>query len=321
MSSTNPMVSICMAAYKHEGFIAKAIESVMMQETDFPIELVIGEDCSPDATREICEHYAAKYPDRINLLPSETNYGMSKNGIRIMNNCRGKYIAILDGDDYWSDPQKLKMQVEFLEKNPAYGLIHSDVVPVDGSGAPIEVESVEYRRQNHKEGNVFFSMLSGFNFINSCTALFRHDLLKTDASSLEKYWFAYDFWYWQRIAMHAKVYYLNKKTACYRMHAGGITNTTQFKKNKLRSYHVLHDVIEEFHKAPPRRLNEAEKRMIFQKIISLLYRKEGTLSMKLSTLKIMPHYFPGISGLTNILLSKLGMREPLKVSSKHSQVS
>ncbi|MCB0532496.1 MAG: hypothetical protein KDD14_09895 [Saprospiraceae bacterium] len=213
------------------------------------------------------------------------------------------------------------MQVEFLEKNPAYGLIHSDVVPVDGSGTPIEVESVEYRRQNHKEGNVFFSMLSGFNFINSCTALFRHDLLKTDASSLEKYWFAYDFWYWQRIAMHAKVYYLNKKTACYRMHAGGITNTTQFKKNKLRSYHVLHDVIEEFHKAPPRRLNEAEKRMIFQKIISLLYRKEGTLGMKLSTLKIMPHYFPGISGLTNILLSKLGMRAPLKVSSKHSQVS
>ncbi|MCB0532497.1 MAG: glycosyltransferase [Saprospiraceae bacterium] len=90
MSSTNPMVSICMAAYKHEGFIAKAIESVMMQETDFPIELVIGEDCSPDATREICEHYAAKYPDRINLLPSETNYRIKKNGIRIMNNCRRK---------------------------------------------------------------------------------------------------------------------------------------------------------------------------------------------------------------------------------------
>ncbi len=321
MSSTDPMVSICMAAYNHEGFIAKAIESVMMQETDFPIELVIGEDCSPDATREICERYAAKYPDRINLLPSETNYGMSKNGIRIMNNCRGKYIAILDGDDFWSDPHKLQMQVEFLENNPDYGLIHTDVDPVDDSGTPIEAESVEYRRQNHKEGYVFFNMLSGFNFINSCTALFRHDLLKTDASSLEKYWFAYDFWYWQRVAMHSKVYYLNKKTACYRMHQGGITNTAQFKKNKLRSYYVLHDVIEQFHKAPPRRLNEAEKRMIFQKIISLLYRKEGSLRMKLSTFRIMPHYFPGFSGVADILLSKIGVRAPLKVASKHSQVS
>lgn len=311
MNSTDPMVSVCMAAYNHEKFIGKAIESVMMQETDFPIELVVGEDCSPDSTREICEQYAAKYPDRIRLLPSDKNYGMSKNGIRIMNNCRGKYIAVLDGDDYWSDPHKLKEQVEFMENNPEYGLIHTDVQPVNFEGEYIESESVDDRRKNHKDGDVFFNFFRGYNFVNSCTAMFRRELMDTKDRSLDEYWFAYDFWYWQRIAIRSKVYFLNKKTACYRMHEHGITNTAFFKKNKKRGYYVLNDVIEQFHKYWKSPLSSAEKHLIFQKILSLLYRKEGSISMKLNAIRIMPSYFPGVTVMAKILFSKLKIFFPI----------
>lgn len=110
------MVSVCMITYNHEPFIAQAIEGVLIQETNFKVELVIGEDCSTDGTRQICETYAAQYPDRIRLLPSENNLGMMPNFIRTLKACDGKYIALCEGDDYWTDPMKLQKQVDLLEK-------------------------------------------------------------------------------------------------------------------------------------------------------------------------------------------------------------
>ena len=118
----------------------------MKQQTDFPIQLIIGEDCSKDGTRQICEKYAAEYPDKILLLPSDSNWGMSKNGMRIMQHARGKYVAILDGDDYWSDPYKLRDQVKFMEENPDYALVHTDIDAVDDDGNFIENELVDERR-------------------------------------------------------------------------------------------------------------------------------------------------------------------------------
>lgn len=98
-----------------------------MQKTSFKIELVIGEDCSLDSTRKICEEYANKYPDLIKLLPSESNLGMKRNGIRTFEACIGKYIAACEGDDYWTDPLKLQKQVDFLEGNPEYVLCFHNV--------------------------------------------------------------------------------------------------------------------------------------------------------------------------------------------------
>jgi len=114
----NPIVSVCMITYNHENFISEAIEGVLMQKTNFPIELVIGEDCSNDNTRKICQHYAEKYQNTIRLLPSERNLGMMPNFIRTLKECNWKYIALCEGDDYWTDPYKLQKQVDFLEANP-----------------------------------------------------------------------------------------------------------------------------------------------------------------------------------------------------------
>lgn len=113
-----PLVSVCMTTYNHEKYIGKAIESVLAQEVDFPIEIVIGEDNSTDATREIVLEFEKKYPQTIKVVLSPTNLGMNGNLIKTLTQCQGRYIAWLDGDDFWTSTHKLKKQVVFLENNP-----------------------------------------------------------------------------------------------------------------------------------------------------------------------------------------------------------
>lgn len=115
-----------MITYNHESFIAEAIEGVLMQETDFLYQLVIGEDYSTDNTLEICKKYAANYPEKIKLLSSEKNWGMNSNYNRTFEACSAKYIALCEGDDYWTDPLKLQKQVDFLEENEDFGMVCTD---------------------------------------------------------------------------------------------------------------------------------------------------------------------------------------------------
>ena len=108
MNAVNPdandiKVSVCMITYNHERFIAQAIESVLMQETDFRVELVIGEDCSTDGTRAIVREFGERFPERIRLLLPEHNLGMMPNFVATLSACRGQYVALLEGDDYWTD--------------------------------------------------------------------------------------------------------------------------------------------------------------------------------------------------------------------------
>ena len=128
------MVSVAMITYNHEPFIREAIEGVLMQQTHFPYELVIGEDCSTDRTREICIEYQQKHPDKIRLLLNEKNLGMMPNFIQTLNACSGKYIALCEGDDYWTDTMKLQKQVEFLEGNEEYVLTYHDAKVIDAAG-------------------------------------------------------------------------------------------------------------------------------------------------------------------------------------------
>ena len=113
----NPDVSVFIITYNQEYTIAQTIESILEQEGDFTLELVIGEDCGKDGTREICKKYQQKYPDRITLLLQDTNQGITKNYIDTLRLCRGKYINVCAGDDYWCDKQKLEKQLAFSAEN------------------------------------------------------------------------------------------------------------------------------------------------------------------------------------------------------------
>ena len=119
----NPVVSVHMITYNHEPYIRQAIEGVMMQKTDFEFELVIGEDCSQDRTREICFEYQNKYPDKIRVLWWHENVSkFGGNGRRVTAHCRGEFIAFCEGDDYWIDPLKLQKQVDVMRKYQDVGL-------------------------------------------------------------------------------------------------------------------------------------------------------------------------------------------------------
>lgn len=112
------MVSINCITYNHEKYIADAIESFLMQKTDFDFEILIGEDCSLDGTRKIVEDYVVKYPNKIRMITSNMNVGARKNARKLHENSKGKYVAICEGDDYWTNPLKLQKQVNYFEDNP-----------------------------------------------------------------------------------------------------------------------------------------------------------------------------------------------------------
>lgn len=123
-----PLVSIRTSTYNHGPYIKQCIEGILMQKTDFPFEYIIGEDFSTDETREIVFEYARKFPNVIRVITADYNVGSKANGRRCINACRGKYMAICEGDDYWVDPFKLQKQVDFLEKNPDYSMCFHNAV-------------------------------------------------------------------------------------------------------------------------------------------------------------------------------------------------
>lgn len=130
-------VSVAMIAYNVGKYIEEAVESLLDQEVNFRVELVIGEDCSTDNTREIALKYQSLYPSIIKVLLPEKNQGLTPNCIATINACSGEYVALLDSDDYWTNNHKLQIQVDFLDAHPEYsGSGHQSVKTYDDKSAP-----------------------------------------------------------------------------------------------------------------------------------------------------------------------------------------
>lgn len=113
----NPKVSIFVMVYNHEKFLIDCLDGLLQQKCNFIYDIVIGEDCSSDKSRTIISNYNEKYPGKFKLLFHEANIGAKKNQELVLKKCTGKYIAICEGDDYWTDPYKLQKQVDYLEQN------------------------------------------------------------------------------------------------------------------------------------------------------------------------------------------------------------
>ncbi len=146
--NTPPLVSVRLVTYNHEKWIAQCLESILMQRTDFPFEVIVGEDCSTDGTLEIVLAYAERHPDKIRVLPAEANLGAMTNSYRVQQACRGKYHAMIEGDDYWIDPLKLQKQVDFMEANPDMTLCFHNVFVVN-DGQPQRQPLLHRRRAGH----------------------------------------------------------------------------------------------------------------------------------------------------------------------------
>lgn len=130
----NFLVSINCITYNHEKYIRDAIEGFLMQKTNFDFEILIGEDCSTDYTLEIVKGYVDRFPEKIKLITSDVNVGWRKNSERVLANSQGKYIALCEGDDFWTDPHKLQKQVDYMESHAECSFCFHAASIVDASG-------------------------------------------------------------------------------------------------------------------------------------------------------------------------------------------
>ncbi|WP_051201338.1 glycosyltransferase family 2 protein [Christiangramia portivictoriae] len=141
-TSSKPLVSVCVQTYQHKDFIRDCLEGILMQKTDFSYEILIGEDGSTDGTREICLEYFKRFPDKIRLFSHHRENNIHINGkptgrfnfVYNFFSGRGKYIAICEGDDNWTDPLNLQKQVELLEANPQFSFAFHDVTVINKDG-------------------------------------------------------------------------------------------------------------------------------------------------------------------------------------------
>lgn len=228
-----PLASIGLLCYNQESYIKEALASLVAQRTSFSFEILVGDDNSTDNTRQIVEQYKDKYPDLIRLMPKVPNKGLLRNYIDTLKNCRGKYIAFCAGDDYWHDPLKLEKEVKFLEENPDYGLIHTDVNHFyEREGVLLENKKTKAKARI-PEGYVFESLLTRSFSISALTACYVKKYVDqyVDFDEFLKEGFVYeDYPTWVELSRHTKFKYLAESTATYRVVFGSISRPAELKR-------------------------------------------------------------------------------------------
>ena len=222
-----PLVSVHMITYNHAKFIRQAIEGALNQNTSFPFEIVIGEDCSTDGTKEIVHDYQQRYPEIINITTSKKNVGVNANFIRTLNACKGKYVALCEGDDYWTDPQKLQKQVDFLENNPDFVICCHDVKVI--------YENVEeiWPFSTSNLNNIFsFNDVLKRHFIPTNSLVFKNGIVKkypVDISGI----ISFDILHELLLTLNGRGYYFFEQMAVKRKHENGITQKIKRKKQDI----------------------------------------------------------------------------------------
>jgi len=233
-----PTVSIFSMVYNHEKYIEQCLNSFLMQKTLFDFEIVIGEDFSSDRSREILLDFQNKYPGKFKLLLHPHNIGAVQNQKLTLNACTGKYIAICEGDDYWTDPLKLQKQVDFLEANEAYSMCfhRTDELLIDRT---IQKSLTTYS----EKANRFFEIddLAKGNFIHTPSVVFKNNLIEFPK------WMSLvsvgDYPLWMLLASRGRIGYLGESMAHYRVGVGvwsGGANTQNYIKwLELLSYLII----------------------------------------------------------------------------------
>lgn len=215
--AADPLVSVVLRTYGHAPFIAQAIESVLIQRTDFPFELVIGEDCSTDGTREIVEAYGRMHPEVVKPVLPERNVGHGEMLRQALAATRGELIAYLDGDDYWSSTAKLARQVEFLRANPdCHDCFHDVSLVYDEAGVPSGTISPRLAEEHFGIEQIVMEC-----FVPAPAMMFRRRVFEElEREAFDSAWL--DWIIHVQSAKHGPIGYIPEVMACYRVHRGGM---------------------------------------------------------------------------------------------------
>lgn len=258
-----PLVSICCITYNHVKYIAQAIEGFLMQKTDFPIEILIHDDASTDNTANIVREYAIKYPDLIlPIFQKENQYskGIKPSPTYVWPKARGKYIALCEGDDYWTDPYKLQKQVDFLEANPDFVICFHRVRIIN------ELKQKEYFRPSKPlNRSVFcFEDLIQENILNTPSVIMRNNEVISNLPKEFNNIPTGDWLIWLLMSLQGKIKYLPDCMAVYRVHSTGAWSGKK-QYSSVENHLKLLNIIEPH-------LNEDKKISVKkEKIIRLFY--------------------------------------------------
>ncbi len=230
----NITLSICIPTYNHKNYIKACLDGIIMQNTNFAFEALVGDDHSTDGTTEIIKQYAKKSPDKI--IPILHPYNLSKirfipgkeNFTYLLEKSRGKYIAICEGDDYWTDPYKLQKQIDFLEEHPDYALCFTDVNKLNQNTGKITNTLIKNSYLSAKPMPEYFTYKDYFKnyfFSPTLTSVFRNHI---DIKAI-KPWFVKcgygDLALWIYLSYtKGKVKVLSDVTGVYRKHNQGVFN-------------------------------------------------------------------------------------------------
>lgn len=224
------MISVLMLAYNHEDYISQAIESVLNQEINVPLELIIGEDFSTDNTLAICQEYAMRYPDKVVLISRDCNVGLGENFVDIFNRARGEYVALCEGDDYWTNPSKLQEQYWLMERKKDVGISFHNVEVLN----TIKEKTYAYPRPT-KEFLSFKDILFR-HYIPTCSVMMRRSALPVRLPESFKNFRFLDIPLELFAVRKHRAYFWDVNYAAYRKHLGGISESPTQKVNGRRAY-------------------------------------------------------------------------------------
>lgn len=238
------MLSIIVPTYGHEKYIAKALDSILMQQTHYRFEVLVGDDASPDGTREILKEYERRYPDVFTMFYRETNMrqqGKSNAG-DLKRRARGKYTIVLEGDDFWLDPLKIEKQVSFLETHPEYIAVAHNCLVVGEDSEPNGETYPECKETEYTLRHFMYDILPGQlatimtrNFIKY--HMFDTSLLYKGLSPGDR---LLDF----VLVTHGRVYCMQEKMTAYRhVLKGGTSVSANYKLDYAKEEHWFHELL------------------------------------------------------------------------------
>ncbi len=214
-----PLVTVRTLTHQHAHFIRDCLEGLLMQKTTFPVEYVVGEDCSTDGTREIVFEYAKKYPDKIRVVTADYNVGGKANGERCRRITRGKYVALCEGDDYWTDPLKLQKQVALLEANPEYSFCcggYESLNLITNEKKRVIIDP--FKKNGHGYAFTLKETLDAW-LTKTLTLVYREEVIASQ--DLSKYEYVRDVHLIYHLLKQGKGYYFKQVFGVYRIHGAG----------------------------------------------------------------------------------------------------
>jgi glycosyltransferase involved in cell wall biosynthesis len=267
-----PKVSVAITTYNHEAYILQAVQSALAQQTSFPIEIVVGDDCSTDGTRRILQELKRAHPDKLWLLLHERNVGGPQNTAAVLAACRGQYIAMLEGDDYWTSPHKLQKQADALDAHGDWAIcFHAGrVIHEDGS------HKARIFPSNWTKSVASIDDLFQSNFMCTCSVMFRHGLFG-ELPAWHREVVPGDWAIHLLNADHGDIGYLDEVMGVYRVHRGGMWTRRNRATREADCLRMLSRIDHHFHGKYARQIDDYRIRLV----TGLVWAKENVWHRKL----------------------------------------